>query len=88
MTTSNPLAATRAEGSLPSTVTAAGGESDLLVGLPQRGRDLVGVPGVDAAPGERHLAGVLAQRRRPLDEREVGAPGVGEQREHRGGPAS
>jgi hypothetical protein len=36
-------------------------EADLLVGLAQGGRDPVGVPGLDRAPGQADLAGVLAQ---------------------------
>ena len=38
-----------------------GVEADLLLGLAEGGRDPVGVPWLDRAPGQAHLAGVLAQ---------------------------
>ena len=57
-------------------------EPDLLLGLLQGGRDPVGVPGLDRAPGQADLAGVHAQVARaaapaPAPGRRTRRPGPG-----------
>ena len=61
-------------------------EADLLLGLPEGGRDPVGVPGLDRAPGQADLAGVLAQVAGPLDQHQlqvVGPLDRGQGEQHR-----
>jgi hypothetical protein len=61
-------------------------EPDLLVGLPERRRDPVGVPGLDRAAGQTDLAGVLAQVGGPLHQHQlqvVGPVDRGQGEQHR-----
>ena len=71
----------------------AGVDAGLLVGLAQRGVHRTVVAGVGRTAGERGLAGVVAQRRRPNGHQQVGVvgqpaggriPRTGEQHQHRG----
>jgi hypothetical protein len=62
-----------------------GGEGDLLLGLPERGPDQIGVAWVPAPAGERDLAGVAAKVGAALGEDQPRAVGPAVEGEEDGG---
>ena len=62
---------------------ARGLEADLFVGLAQRGRQVVGVLGIDAAARERDLARVMAHAVGALGEHQAGLAAIDDRHEYR-----
>ena len=84
----NPDGGMNRSGSTASGTTPSGSTPALLLGLAQRRGHGVGVVGVGAAAGERHLPGVVAQGAGAFDEQHVRAVGgvLAEEHQHGGPP--